>query len=1018
MGQLRPRAWLIPAIVFVTIVAGSIAAGTAVVTAETTSAETTANSTFVAECTAGPTDVNVGETVTLDASNSDTSFVEFDKEGNGQYTQSDETDFIVNVSYAEPGTYQPRVRDADGNVAQCGTVVVNAPPSASLTWTPDPGVEGQPVAFNASSSVDSDGAVERYHWDWNGDETIDETTTNSTVNHTFFETGFRNVGLTVEDDDGSNSTAAFRDVEIVEANVIARCSAEPQTVVVGQNVTIDASASQNASYLNYEFGDGEVLFETTDFRVTHSYTEPGEYTPVVTVFGPGGKSDTVECPTITVERANEPPTAEFSYDPGPGIAGESMTFDASPSSDPDGTVQTYRWDWDGDEQFELTTDEPVVEHTFDAPGFKNVGLQVQDDANATDIQYQDVSVVRPVVARCSVEPQTVEVGQPVTIDARASGNGSYLAYDFDGDGEYERPEAAEFVAEHSYDEPGEYTPVITVYGARGQSDTVECPTITVKPPNEPPEASFTYDPNPGIAGQSMTFDASNLSDPDGQITSYEWTIDGETYTGQSVEHTFDVAGDYTAELTVTDDSGATATASRDVAVHGTQPTAAFSTSPRQPTAAEATTFYGINSRDPDGQITSYEWTIDGETYDGQTVEHTFDSAGTYTVELTVTDDSGETDTTTQSVEIDPAPTTSDAGTSTQSAAGPSDDSDDSSIPWLPLGAGTLAGLTGLTAWYRFGGSDDPAPGPPPSGQPLQQGDDDTPGGDTTEPGDTDAAATGGGETTDPTEVTMQPAQRFAQAHPAVASAYAVSETGPIHVYRGSVVDGPEDACLYTLAPEHTESEAAVSAFTGAVSRWRGISQNEGIATVYESGESPRPWVAFDDSGDLLADVGSDLSLTEKRQVLMSVFEGLKVGSLYSVTHPGLEPETVTIAGSDTAIQASLFDWGLTRDVDAALDHAPVTPYTAPEQLKGNQSATTDVYRAGALAYWLLTGVEPHARAENLHRAIRTASIEPPSELARVPAELDGVLAKATATNPTERYDSVSELRNQLRRVLD
>ncbi|QCC51811.1 PKD domain-containing protein [Halapricum salinum] len=716
MGQFRPHSWLLVTVVFVAVVLGSTAVSAAVVTTDTTDAES-AGSTVVAECTASPTEVNIGETVTLDASNSDASFIQFDKEGDGQYERGDETDFIVNVTYSEAGTYQPQAQDDTGDVDQCGEVYVNSPPSAAFTWRPDPGVAGQPVEFDASNSVDGDGEIVAYHWDWDGDELIDETTDAPVVNETFFQTGFRNVGLTVEDDGGSNSTT-YRDVEIVEATVIARCSVEPQTVVVGQNVTIDASASENASYLGYDFGDGTSRPETVEFTVNHSYSEPGEYTPVITVYGPGGKSDTVECPTITVERANARPTAEFTWSPNLGIAGESMTFDASNSSDPDGTIGTYRWDWDGDEQFELTTDEPVVEHTFDVPGSRFVGLQVEDDENATDIRYRDVSVVRPVVARCSVEPRTVEAGQTVVIDARASENGSYLAYDLDGDGEYERPEATEFVVEHSYDEPGEYTPVITVYGERGQSDTVECPTITVEPPNEPPEASFTYSPDPGVAGETMTFDASNSVDPDGSIETYRWDFNGdgtyeESTTDPQVERTFSTTGFRNVGLQVVDDDGATGRTTRDVELVAPQLTVRCTV---EPTSVE-----------PGENVT-----IRVEAANGSYLDYDFDGDGEYdrfeTQEFTATTSYNETGEYAPVVRVYPAfrePETAECDTVTV------EEPDESGLPippWWPIPAagGGLLGLGGL-AYYFFGGGGGgaaggrPKPKPKPRPHGTQQG---------------------------------------------------------------------------------------------------------------------------------------------------------------------------------------------------------------------------------------------------------------------------------------------------------
>lgn len=77
--------------------------------------------------------------------------------------------------------------------------------------------------------------------------------------------------------------------------------------------------------------------------------------------------------------------------------------------------------------------------------------------------------------------------------------------------------------------------------------------------NESPTATISISPSPPRASESTNFNANNSTDPDGSITSYEWSIDGMSYTGETVEHTFGEAGEYTIELTVTDDNGATAT---------------------------------------------------------------------------------------------------------------------------------------------------------------------------------------------------------------------------------------------------------------------------------------------------------------------------------------------------------------------------------------------------------------------------------------------------------------------------
>lgn len=632
----------------------------------------------------------------------------------------------------------------------------------------------------------------------------------------------------------------------------------------------------------------------------------------------------------------------------------------------------------------------------------------------------------PLEAKISDIKQPLVTGVPVSFDASHSTPSEDIrSYEWTIAGK----EYSGKTVEHTFADNGEYKVELNVTNDDSATDTTT-QTITVE--NQPPTADINVTPSTPVTDQRITLSAKESSDPDGRIVSYEWTIAEREFSGETVDRIFNVIGEYTVELTVTDDDGATDTTTQTVRVSNQDPTASFTWSPSSPVAGELVTFDGTSSSDPNGTISNYEWSIDGTTKTGVLATHTFDDSGGYTVELTVTDDDGATARETLVVEVGPEPTTptsessspltethaTSPGPTAPDSNAPSGTTNDSTVPWLPLGAGTLAGLTGLTAWYRFGDSDDTESDSLASDQSPQQSDEDTPEGDS----DKEPQAKGDTEETDDTsetpEVTEPPARRFAQACPAVESVAAVSETDSVHVYRGTIVDGPDDACLYTMAPEHAESEVVVSAFTNAVSRWRGISQNEGIATAYESGERPRPWVAFDDSGELLSGAGGDLTLPEKRRVLLSVFEALKVGSLYSVTHPGLSPETVTIAGSDQDIQTTIFDWGLTRDVEAALGEPPVTPYTAPEQLTGDQAATTDVYRAGALAYWLLTGVEPHAGADNLQRAIRTETLDAPSDVAAVPAELDDILATATAIDPQERYDSVSDLRNELRRVLE
>jgi PKD repeat protein len=89
------------------------------------------------------------------------------------------------------------------------------------------------------------------------------------------------------------------------------------------------------------------------------------------------------------------------------------------------------------------------------------------------------------------------------------------------------------------------------------------------------------------------------------------------------------------------------------------PTASFSITPNSGTAGSSVTFNGGTSSDPDGSIASYSWNFgDGSAAgSGGTASHTYAVAGNYTVALTVTDNGGQTATTTHAATVTAAPAT-------------------------------------------------------------------------------------------------------------------------------------------------------------------------------------------------------------------------------------------------------------------------------------------------------------------------------------------------------------------------
>jgi hypothetical protein len=76
-----------------------------------------------------------------------------------------------------------------------------------------------------------------------------------------------------------------------------------------------------------------------------------------------------------------PPTASFTFSPASPFSDDTVTFDASASSDPDGApIATYEWDLDGTPGIDATTTTPTITRSYPFSGYVDVALRVTDAA--------------------------------------------------------------------------------------------------------------------------------------------------------------------------------------------------------------------------------------------------------------------------------------------------------------------------------------------------------------------------------------------------------------------------------------------------------------------------------------------------------------------------------------------------------------------------------------------------------------------------------------------------------------
>jgi len=191
-------------------------------------------------------------------------------------------------------------------------------------------------------------------------------------------------------------------------------------------------------------------------------------------------------------------------DPTSGVAPLEVSFNGSNSSDSDGSITSYVWDFKDGE----TGNGETISHTFSSIGSYNVELTVTDDKGATDSTTKTITVT-----------ETLNQSPTASFTADPTSGVAPLEVSFNGS-----------------------------------------------------NSSDSADPTSGVAPLEVSFNGSNSSDSDGSITSYVWDFkDGETGTGETINHTFSSSGNYNVKLTVTDDKGATDSITKTIEViSGTQ----------------------------------------------------------------------------------------------------------------------------------------------------------------------------------------------------------------------------------------------------------------------------------------------------------------------------------------------------------------------------------------------------------------------------------------------------------------
>lgn len=259
----------------------------------------------------------------------------------------------------------------------------------------------------------------------------------------------------------------------------------------------------------------------------------------------------------------------------------------------------------------------------------------------TIYRYWDSAV--PPIASFSTTPDPATVGTPVSFDGSASydPDGTIVSYAWDF---ADSTTGSGATPSHAYTTTGTYNVTLTVTDNESYAVTTYRDVNVQPPPPGPqaPVARFFASPSPANPGILVRFDASTSYDPDGTIVSYAWEFgDGFGGTGIQVSHAYVAKGVFTVRLTVVDDSGFAKETSSAIEVRNRGPEiTASEPGPGLLTVVvgERQTF-GVTASDPDADILTYSWRVDGVVTGANTTSLDFSGLvpATYSVNVTVSD---------------------------------------------------------------------------------------------------------------------------------------------------------------------------------------------------------------------------------------------------------------------------------------------------------------------------------------------------------------------------------------------
>ncbi len=411
------------------------------------------------------------------------------------------------------------------------------------------------IIFDGSGSLDPDGMIVNYTWDF-GDGTFGY---GKSLVHKYLDDGYYTVSLTVKDNMDFLDTHKIT-VRVLNRPPVAKLELvskdlDTQEIILSAEGSFDLDGTITDYY--FDFGDGTDSGWVQTPLISHKYTD------IVKIYNiklwvrdnDGAESINFEELNISI---NNVPTAVLSVEPLEALTYTDIIFSGELSTDTDGNVEYYNFDF-GDGETSGWVSTSSVTHQFkDGTRTYTVTLKVKDDYGVVSQDFSSMEVLinnREPVATLNIPNTEVYINVPVSFDASGSSDldGDGLEYYFNfGDGSTSGW-ITEPIITHKYTtNMQEYSVELIV---RDDDSATASTSSSINVLNRQPYADAGPD-RTVIIGQMVDFNGANSNDPDGKVLVFSWSFgDGMSVdwsTSTLVYHIYTEPGEYIVTLSVYD----------------------------------------------------------------------------------------------------------------------------------------------------------------------------------------------------------------------------------------------------------------------------------------------------------------------------------------------------------------------------------------------------------------------------------------------------------------------------------